>query len=216
VPPSIVVEGKGLKASWLTDYPEALWGFDSAGYLSEGPFFSSLLYWLEKTEPVGGRVDNPRVLFFDNYRSHIDVAVLQLLRAHNVRVVTFHPHTTHLFCVLDTAVFALFKRGLKAFFHDDSLVISMQNIGSCIKAAWAKATAISVDAVTGEKSSAAISGFRSTGIVPYSRAVIDSVVTGKHAVIARLFQETKDKTLASGVPMSPPGRLDSPDRRAEG
>jgi len=203
VPPSIVVEGKGVKAAWMESYPEALWGWDKAGYLAEGPFYSSILKWLELSEPEGGRVDNPRLLFMDSYRSHIDPAVLELLRAHNVRVVTFHPHTTHLFCVLDTAVFAIFKRVLKDFFEDETLEITMLNVGGFIKRAWAAASVITVDSVTGAQSSAATKGFVSAGLVPFDRKIIEGVVEGKHAAIAKLFQEQKAKTAASGVAMSP-------------
>lgn len=203
VPPSIVVEGKGVKAAWMESYPEALWGWDKAGYLAEGPFYSSIVKWLELSEPEGGRVDNPRLLYMDGYRSHLDPAVLSLLRAHNVRVVTFHPHTTHLFCVLDTAVFAIFKRVLKDFFEDETLDITMFNVGGFIKKAWAAASIITVDSVTGAHSSAATKGFASAGLVPFDRKIIEGVVEGKHAVIAKLFQEQKAKTAASGVAMSP-------------
>lgn len=201
--PAIAVEAKSLKKTWVESYPEALWGWDEAGYFAEGPFYSAIENWVKLSEPVGGFAANPRVLYYDSYRSHMDPAVLKLLRAHNVRVVTFHPHTTHLFCVLDTAVFAIFKRVLRDFFEDDAVEISMNNMGTFIKAAWKKCTELHVDAITGETSSPATKGFKSAGLAPFSRAVVESVVEGKHAEIAKLFAGAKVKTAASGVPMLP-------------
>jgi len=201
--PCIVVEAAKLKTSWVSSYPEAQWGVDPAGYFSEGPFYDACVFWLKATEPVGGHAENPRVLFFDNYRSHIDPAVLKLLRAHNVRVVTFHPHTTHIFCVLDTSNFATFKRWLKSYFNDDELEITMNNIGELIRKAWEAATVITTNALTGTTVSAASKGFERCGLVPFSRARIDAIVSGKHDEIAKMFSEQKAKTAASGVPMAP-------------
>jgi len=196
--PAIVVEAKQLKKSWARSYPEAMWGVDDAGYFAEGPFYDAMVKFVKDSEPEGGAADNPRVLFMDNYRSHLDPAVLKLLRAHNVRVVTFHPHTTHIFCVLDTSNFAMFKRVLKSYFDDDMLIITMDNIGEMIKHAWKEATKLTMDAMTGEVESAASKGFKTAGIVPFDRAVIDSVVDGKHAAIAKIFDGVKKETAAAG------------------
>jgi len=203
VHPSIVVECSKVKGAWVAAYADATWGADDAGYFSEGPFYDACANWLKMREPAGGLADNPRVLFFDNYRSHLDTHVLKLLRAHNVRVVTFHPHTTHLFCVLDTSVFATFKRILKSFFNDDELIISMLNIGNFIRLAWEGATELKVNAVTGTSTCAATKGFSSAGLVPFNRSTIDGVISGKHAEIAKMFKQQKAETAASGVPMVP-------------
>jgi hypothetical protein len=50
------------------------------------------------------------VLLMDNCPSHLTQEVLGLLTAGRVRIVTFTPHTTHLFQVLDLTLFGLFKR----------------------------------------------------------------------------------------------------------
>lgn len=202
-PPSIVVEASALKSSWCKSFPEASWGVDSAGYFSEGPFFDAMVKFVKDSEPVGGAADNPRLLYMDNYRSHLDASVLKLLRAHNVRVVTFHPHTTHIFCVLDTSIFATFKRVLKSFFDDDMRTITMDNVGECVKLAWKEATKLTVDAMTGEVESAASKGFKSAGLVPFDRSIVDSVVSGKHAAIAKIFEGVKAETAAAGGAVPP-------------
>jgi hypothetical protein len=50
------------------------------------------------------------VSFCDNYSSHIDEDIKQLLADDNIRLVTFPPHTSHLFQPLDPLTFAAFKR----------------------------------------------------------------------------------------------------------
>lgn len=204
--PAIVVEGKTAKGSWMEAYPEALWGWDKAGYFAEGPFYDWAWNWIQLSEPEGGHAENPRLLYMDNYRSHLDPAVLKLFRAYNVRVVTFHPHTTHLFCVLDTAVFALFKRKLKSFFDDDELNITMDNIGIYIRQSWEAATVLTTNPLTHVTESAATKGFISAGLVPFSRAIVNSVLDGKHAAIAKLFQEIKAKAAAAGGIVGAPAK----------
>jgi hypothetical protein len=50
------------------------------------------------------------VLLYDNCSSHIDEGIRQLLVDNNIRLVTFPPHTSHLFQPLDLVTFAAFKR----------------------------------------------------------------------------------------------------------
>jgi hypothetical protein len=50
------------------------------------------------------------VLPCDNCSSHIDAGIKQLLTDINIRLVTFPPHTSHLFQPLDLITFVAFKR----------------------------------------------------------------------------------------------------------
>lgn len=54
--------------------------------------------------------DEDAVLLMDNCPAHVTHEVLDLLTAARVRVVTFAPHTTNIFQLLDTTLFGLFKR----------------------------------------------------------------------------------------------------------
>jgi hypothetical protein len=54
--------------------------------------------------------DEPAVLLMDNCSSHITNDVLDLLTEARVRVITFAPHTTQIFQVLDTTLFGVLKR----------------------------------------------------------------------------------------------------------
>jgi hypothetical protein len=50
------------------------------------------------------------VLLRDNFSSYIDEGIKQLLADNNIKLVTFPPHTLHLFQPLDLGTFAAFKR----------------------------------------------------------------------------------------------------------
>jgi hypothetical protein len=50
------------------------------------------------------------VLLCDNCPSHIDEEVMVMLARKNIRLITFPPHTSHLFQPLDLVTFAAFKR----------------------------------------------------------------------------------------------------------
>jgi hypothetical protein len=63
------------------------------------------------------------VLLCDNCASHVDDEIMSMLANHNIRVVTFPPHTTHLFPPLDLVTFAAFKRE-KREIHSDGLEAS--------------------------------------------------------------------------------------------
>jgi hypothetical protein len=54
--------------------------------------------------------DSPAVLLCDNCTAHIDDEIKVLLAQNNVRLITFPPHTSHLFQPLDLVTFGVFKR----------------------------------------------------------------------------------------------------------
>jgi hypothetical protein len=50
------------------------------------------------------------VLFMDNCSPHLTPVVIDLLSNARVRIVTFAPHTTQIFQVLDLVLFGVLKR----------------------------------------------------------------------------------------------------------
>jgi hypothetical protein len=60
----------------------------------------------------------PGVLLCDNCASHIDEEIMTLLARHNIRLLTFPPHTSHLFQPLDLVTFAALKREKKEIYCD--------------------------------------------------------------------------------------------------
>ena len=131
------------------------------------------------------------MLFLDNYYSHLTVRALKMLRAANVRVVAMHPHTTHLFCVLDTSVFALFKRRLFKSFDAWDTAITMDNTGGVIRNAYSAATHVTEVAVTKKRTPAAIAGWASTGLHPFSRDVIEKITSTLRTPTRRPLQRRR-------------------------
>ena len=103
----LVFQGVRAMSKFTAEYPGVLLGMDEAGYMSCELF----LAWCHKWEAATRRPDGrPRLLLFDSQFSHMAVDGAVFLRRHNVRVLTVHPHTTHLTCVLDNGPF---KRSLR-------------------------------------------------------------------------------------------------------
>jgi hypothetical protein len=71
---------------------------------------SVILLYLAATREGLHLQDFTGVLLCDNCSSHIDEGIKQLLVDNNIRLVTFPPHTSHLFRPLDLVTFAAFKR----------------------------------------------------------------------------------------------------------
>jgi hypothetical protein len=46
----------------------------------------------------------------DNCSIHVQAEILQMLAGHRVKVITFPPHTTHIFQYLDLNLFGNFKK----------------------------------------------------------------------------------------------------------
>jgi hypothetical protein len=51
----------------------------------------------------------PAVLLMDNCNSHLKVETIQMLSEHDVKVITFPPHTSGIFQMLDLSFFGTFK-----------------------------------------------------------------------------------------------------------
>ena len=197
-----------MHASWATTWPEAFSGVSDSGYMTEGLFDVWARLWLDETDP--GNSD-PRVLFLDNHHSHLGLKTLKLLREHNVHVVSLHPHTTHVLCVLDVAVFKTFKGELKRLFEARDCPITIDNVAGLIKQAYSKATQLTVDALTGARTSAAINGFAKVGLVPFTKKVLVDGVFGA----ATEYANRMKKEGPGGQPVLPkPLALTEEDRAA--
>jgi hypothetical protein len=54
--------------------------------------------------------DKEAILLMDNCSIHVQAETLQTLADHRVKVITFPPHTTHMFQCLDLSLFGNFKK----------------------------------------------------------------------------------------------------------
>jgi hypothetical protein len=65
------------------------------------------------------------ILLMDNCSIHARPEVLATLRDHNVKVITFQPHTTQIFQTLDLCLFGIFKRKIqyKLLFANNNMAV---------------------------------------------------------------------------------------------
>jgi hypothetical protein len=111
------------------------------------------------------------------------VKARQLFKEHNVQLVAMHPHTTHVFCVLDVAIFALFKRALYSIYSRKAVpgvAVTRALLSKWMRKAYKRATEPRPDTVTGELYSPAVSGFAKTGLHPFKPKLATDVIFAHH------------------------------------
>ena len=54
--------------------------------------------------------DNPSLLIYDNYESHISLDVFELAKANGVHILTLPLHSTHRMQPLDVGLYSLFQK----------------------------------------------------------------------------------------------------------
>jgi hypothetical protein len=169
---------------------------DPAGYMSCELFLSWCKYWEADTRPADGA---PRLLLFDGHFSHMAVDGVVFLHEHNVRVMTVHPHTTHLTCVLDNGPFKRFNWFLKdevASLSPPGTAANDSNVAGCVGRAWKRTLEIKVDPKTGKDTNPAISAFDKTGIMPYSRKILATPLIAA----SDAYKKEKDESGTPGAP----------------
>jgi hypothetical protein len=84
---------------------------------------SVLIPFIERPRTNPEFAGKPVILLLDNCSIHTRSEVLATLREHNVKVITFPPHTTQIFQTLDLCLFVVFKRKMqyKLPFTNDNL-----------------------------------------------------------------------------------------------
>jgi hypothetical protein len=106
---------------------------------------------VEANRELPGCAKKPAILFCENCSAHMPAPVLQNLACHAVPLITYPPHTSDIFQVLDVLLFGLLKRSKRFQMRDDGLdahvdhisrlVRAYETVTACttIKAAWGKA-----------------------------------------------------------------------------
>jgi len=178
----IVFKGKRVKSEWLMNVPEnVMIKCSDDGWINKGLFLEfgkKFVSWLPKTDK------RPHVLLMDGHGSHVfNLDFLNLMKANNVEVFCFPPHTTHWLQPADKAVFKTFKtewvkEGLK--FNKDTAGRKPSKVEfiQLFKKAWEKAATIEV--VQG--------GFRGTGMFPWNPRAIPDVAYYASAATERLYE----------------------------
>jgi hypothetical protein len=125
--------------------------------------------------------DEPVALFVDNAPTRSNVEALRIFRDHNVRLLTFVPHATHVQQPIDVviarALKAWLRRALAAFSEDGVLALLFQLIGLTIEcASRAQKRRVAVVAAIVEsvqvirRWSLTMNAFLICGLVPFCRA----------------------------------------------
>ena len=74
------------------------------------------------------------VLFFDNCSSHLDDELLRILAANNIIVITYPPHCSHIFQVLDLLLFGVLKIHKKHIPKDETISPKIDHLLRIFKA----------------------------------------------------------------------------------
>ena len=187
----IVFKGKRVKSEWLTNVPEnVMVKCSDDGWINKGFFLEfgkKFVSWLPKDDK------RPHVLLMDGHGSHVfNLDFINLMKANNIEVFCFPPHTTHWLQPADKAVFKTFKtewvkEGLK--FNNDTAGRKPSKVEflQLFKKAWGKAATVEV--VQG--------GFRGTGMFPWNPNAIPGVAYCASATTERLY-EMSAQTSTSG------------------
>ncbi|KAI5822183.1 CENP-B protein, partial [Schizophyllum commune Tattone D] len=113
LPPTVIFKGKGYQVSWgMQDNPlRASIGYSLRGWTNGeiGVAWIKEFDRLTKDKAAG----RPRLLLLDGHNSHYTRGFLEHARKHNIRVICYPAHTTHVLQGLDVVIFGPLKRALR-------------------------------------------------------------------------------------------------------
>ncbi|EJF56429.1 CENP-B protein, partial [Dichomitus squalens LYAD-421 SS1] len=162
--PAVIYKAEAYHSRWKQDNPlEASLGYSKKGY-SNGEIG---LEWIkhfdaQTKEKARGR---RRLLLVDGHASHYTFALLDYARTHNIHILCYPSHSTHVFQGLDVVIFSPLKRQwtiARKEFESRGVKVNKTNFLKVYAQAHIKA-------VTPDNIRAA---FRKTGVVPYDPTVI--------------------------------------------
>jgi hypothetical protein len=81
-----------------------------------------------------GTPDAPAGLLMDNCCAHLGAETIRLLTDKNVKVITFPPHTSGIFQMLDLVFFGMFKHVERRLSEDSTLPIMQDHARRMLRA----------------------------------------------------------------------------------
>ncbi|RZF41939.1 hypothetical protein LSTR_LSTR011388 [Laodelphax striatellus] len=142
-------------------------GRSQNGWMTSTNFEEYLDHFIKYSKPTN---DNPVLLVFDNHESHISPAIITKAKETGIVLLTLPPHCSHRLQPLDRTVYGPFKAAYNRVADEWMLKnpgkpITLQTIGELIGQAIPLAfTPRNI-----------ISGFKSTGIFPFSRDIFNDL-----------------------------------------
>lgn len=200
-PVMVIFKGKRVRAEWLYGSPDnALVKVSDNGWIN-GELF---VEWGKAFVSQLPKDDRPHLLLLDGHSSHVyNMEFLTYMKANNVHVMSYPPHTTHALQPADRALFKSLK-------HNWSEVGRRWNRQSCgmklpklqffsvFTEAWQKTATVEN----------AQSGFRATGMFPVNRNVISADFFSPSATTERALQPLAPPMTITGGPQ-PAGLQDA-------
>ncbi|XP_016101577.1 uncharacterized protein [Sinocyclocheilus grahami] len=161
IPPFFVFPRKRFYSHFIHEGPPASAGAaNGSGWMQAEEFLQFLLHFANHTKPS---LDSKVLLLLDNHVSHLSVPAMNFCRERGIVLLTFPPHCTHKLCPLDRTVLRSFKGRVNTHLdhwmkaHPDQNATIYDLPGIVAKALPQAATPENI-----------MSGFRCTGIWPYS------------------------------------------------
>jgi hypothetical protein len=83
-----------------------------------------LILQIEEFRETNAMPNSPAILFLDNCSNHLIGSVIDLLSAHNVKIIPFPAHSSAIFQMLDLVFFGVFKKGKSRLSKPQSIPVT--------------------------------------------------------------------------------------------
>ncbi|KAJ3558517.1 hypothetical protein NM688_g878 [Phlebia brevispora] len=187
IPPAVIYKGQGFQVKWLQDNPlKASLGYSKKGWTDSELGVEWIKHFDQHTKAKSkGR---PRLLLVDGHNSHCTLEFLQYAQLHNIHILCYPAHTTHIYQALDVGVFSVLKRAWTRerdnWERTKHEKVSKQNFLAILGLAW-------VDALTPGNIKAA---FRKTSVWPYDPSKITP----------DMLAPSRETAYRGSLPLAPP------------
>lgn len=191
LPPYCIFKGKNKKDEWHDGMPPGsrIRMSEKSAYVNSEIFFD----WL-KTHFFPKKPPGKVLLLFDGHSSHTsNLETLEFAEEHGIILFCLPPHTTHFLQPLDRSFF----KSLKGNYYDACRIfiksqanrkLNRLNFGKILGDAWGKSASVQN----------AVSGFKSTGIMPFNPRAIP-----EHAFLLQSPSEPLNVSAELPRPKSP-------------
>lgn len=171
LPPVLIFPRVKVNNDFLVGKPANSWAvFHKSGWM-DAEIFSQWFEWFIKQ--VHASHENPVLLLFDGYNSHVkNLKVSLLAKQHNVTLICFPPHCSHMMQVLDVVLMKPVSNEYSAevvAFQRQGRKVQMKDIFALFGRALQRACKVST----------AVKGFEITGIYPFNENIFDGKYTKK-------------------------------------
>ncbi|KZT32305.1 DDE-domain-containing protein, partial [Sistotremastrum suecicum HHB10207 ss-3] len=165
LPPLVIFKGKHFQLQWNQNNPLGCsLAYSDNGWATQELGVGFLKIFIAQTEDkCQGRT---RVLLVDGHTSHCTYAFLKLAAEHNIIVLCYPPHATHVYQGLDVACFGLMKQYWRTACQSYELGARERVSKAMFLQVFAEPyrKAFTVETIK--------SAFKRTGVVPYDPTVI--------------------------------------------